>query len=63
MDYCLAPFCLLDVKRGLAVWASVGYVGHVLPLATLAVMYALKAAGLAGGKAAGAGGKDKKKSA
>lgn len=63
MDYCLAPFCLLDVKRGLAVWASVGYVGHVLPVATLAVMYALKAAGLAGGKAAGAGGKDKRKSA
>lgn len=34
--YCLTGFCLLDWRRGVAFFASVGYAGHVGPVLMLA---------------------------
>jgi hypothetical protein len=42
MDYVLTAFCLLDAHRGLAVWASWGYVGHLLPAALWAALTLLQ---------------------
>jgi hypothetical protein len=39
LDYSLSAFCLLDFARGIAVWRSFYFVGHVVPV--LAILYSL----------------------
>lgn len=62
--YILVPFCLFEAHKGLAVWRSVGYAGHLIPLAYFllaAVLRRLFPQAPLPGKSKGQVGKDKEK--
>jgi lysophospholipid acyltransferase len=61
LDYALVAFCLLDPRKGLAVWAHWGYAGHILALAGLGIGALAKALGWTRKPAAGPAIKDEKK--
>ena len=52
LDYALSAFCLLDAPRGLLVWRSLFFMGHVLGAVLVALGLGLEAAAPRKSKAA-----------